>query len=150
MTVGNAALAASVLLSDYYDRDISPDELSASMGVMNLIAIPFGALPMCHGSGGIAGKYTFGARTAGANVLLGAGYIAVALVGVGLVAAYPLSMLGVILVIIGLQLGRTSLLQSPASPLVIGIGLLGLLVNLGVAFLVGVLFSLIHQHWARG
>lgn len=150
MTVGNAALAASVLLSDYYDRDISPDDLSASMGVMNLVAIPFGALPMCHGSGGIAGKYAFGARTAGANVLLGIGYMAVALVGVGLVAAYPVSMLGIILILIGLQLGRTSLQQSQTYPLVIGIGVLGLLVNLGVAFLIGILLYLFHQHRAKG
>lgn len=150
MTVGNAALAASVLLSDYYDRDITPDDLSTSMGVMNLIAIPFGALPMCHGSGGIAGKYAFGARTAGANVLLGVGYIAVALVGVRLVAVYPVSMLGVILIFIGLQLGRTSLQQSRAYPLVIGIGLLGVVANLGVAFLIGILFYQFHQHTAKG
>lgn len=138
MTVGNAALAASVLLHDYFDRDISADELSTSMGVMNLVAIPFGALPMCHGSGGIAGKYAFGARTAGANVLLGLGYIAVAVLAVDLVAAYPVPILGVILVLIALQLGRTSLQQAHAYPLVVGIGILGVVVNLGVAFAVGV------------
>lgn len=150
MTVGNAALAASILLADYFDRDISGDTLSSSMGVMNLVALPFGALPMCHGSGGIAGKYAFGARTAGANVLLGVGYIAIALVAVGLVAAYPVSMLGVILVLIGLQLGRTSIAQSQAYPLVIGIGILGLITNLGVAFLVGILVSLFLQHREKG
>lgn len=73
MTLGNACLAASVLLSDYFNREISPDQLSASMGAMNLVAVPFGAFPMCHGSGGIAGKYAFGARTAGSNVILGVG-----------------------------------------------------------------------------
>jgi len=146
MSVGNAALAASILLSDYFDRDISADTLSTSMGAMNLVALPFGALPMCHGSGGIAGKYAFGARTAGANVILGVGYITIALVAVELVAAYPVSMLGVILVLIGLQLGRTSIEQSQAYPLVIGIGILGLVVNLGVAFLIGILLYLCLQH----
>lgn len=138
MTIGNAALAASVLLSDYFDRDVSPDELSTSMGAMNLVSIPFGALPMCHGSGGIAGKYAFGARTAGANVLLGVGYIAVAFLAVGFVSAYPVAVLGVILVLIGLQLARTSVRESETYPLVFGIGALGLFVNLGVAFVVGV------------
>lgn len=138
MTVGNAALAASVLLHDYFDRDISADDLSSSMGVMNLVAIPFGALPMCHGSGGIAGKYAFGARTAGANILLGFGYIAVALLAVGLVAAYPIAMLGIILVLIALQLGRTSIQGAQAYPLVVGIGVLGVIVNLGVAFVIGI------------
>lgn len=145
MTVGNAALAASVLLSDYFDRDISADELSMSMGVMNLVAIPFGALPMCHGSGGIAGKYAFGARTAGANIILGLGYIVVALLAVDLVAAYPVSMLGVILVLIGLQLGRTSIQQTQAYPLVLGIGVLGVVVNLGVAFVIGIFVYLFLQ-----
>ncbi len=143
MTIGNAALAASVLLSDYFDRDVSPDELSTSMGVMNLVSIPFGALPMCHGSGGIAGKYAFGARTAGANVLLGVGYIVVALFAVGFVSTYPVAVLGVILVLIGLQLARTSVRETEAYPLVFGIGALGLFINLGVAFVVGVLVYLI-------
>jgi MFS superfamily sulfate permease-like transporter len=137
MTVGNAALAASVLMADYFDRDISADELSNSMGVMNLVAIPFGALPMCHGSGGIAGKYAFGARTAGANIVLGVGYVAIALSAAGLVAVYPISMLGVILALIGLQLAQTSLQQTQRNLLVVGIGLLGVIINLGVAFVVG-------------
>jgi len=138
MTVGNAALAASVLLADYFDRDISPDELAASMGVMNLATLPFGALPMCHGSGGIAGKYAFGARTAGANVILGIGYVGVAIVAVGLVAAYPTAMLGVILALVALQLGWTSLDETDQSLFVVGVGALGLLVNLAVAFLAGI------------
>jgi len=145
MTVGNAALAASILLSEYFGRDVSPDDLSTSMGVMNLVAIPFGALPMCHGSGGIAGKYAFGARTAGANVVLGLGYIAAALLAVGLVAAYPVPMLGVVLVLIALELGRTSLGNAEAYPLVVVVGVLGVAVNLGVAFVVGVALSLLSQ-----
>lgn len=146
MTVGNAALAASVLLSDYYDRDISADELSSSMGVMNLLAIPFGAIPMCHGSGGIAGKYAFGARTAGANVILGLGYIALAILAIGLVTAYPIAMLGIILVLVALQLAQTSIHQTQSYPLVVGIGVLGVIANLGVAFVVGIGLYLVLEH----
>ncbi|MFC5367254.1 putative sulfate/molybdate transporter [Salinirubrum litoreum] len=147
MTVGNAALAASILLADYFDREISADDLSISMGQMNLTAVPFGALPMCHGSGGIAGKYAFGARTAGANVLLGLGYLAVAVWAAGLVAAYPVSMLGVVLALVALQLARTSLRETDAVPLVLGVGLLGLLANLGVAFVVGTVVHLAWRTW---
>ncbi|MGM0397529.1 MAG: putative sulfate/molybdate transporter [Halobacteriota archaeon] len=146
MTVGNAALAASVLLQDYFDRDISADALSNSMGVMNLAALPFGAFPMCHGSGGIAGKYAFGARTAGANVVLGIVYLALSVFAVGLVAAYPTSMLGVVLVLIAVQLGRTSIREADATVMVVGIGVLGVAVNLGVAFLVGIVASLALQY----
>jgi hypothetical protein len=148
MTVGNAALAASVLLDDYFDRDISPDELSTSMGVMNLAAVPFGALPMCHRSGGIAGKYAFGARTAGANIILGAGYIGIALLAVGLVAVYPTAMLGVILALIAVQLGWTSINQTDGFLLVVSIGVIGLIVNLAVAFIIGVGISLAATRWS--
>jgi hypothetical protein len=138
LTVGNAALAASVLLSDYFDRDVSPDDLATSMGVMNLLTVPLGAIPMCHGSGGIAGKYAFGARTAGANIVLGIVYVAIALGAAGLMAVYPVSILGVILVLIALELAKTSLAQAEVYPLVVGIGLLGVIVNLGVAFVAGI------------
>ncbi|KTG28677.1 putative sulfate/molybdate transporter [Haloferax profundi] len=149
MTVGNAALATSVLLADYFDRDVSADELATSMGVMNLTALPFGGFPMCHGSGGVAGKYAFGARTAAANVILGVGYVVVALVAVELVAAYPLAMLGVVLTVIALQLGRTSIRKTDEYVLVVGIGILGVVVNLGVAFVVGVGLWLGWNRWAE-
>jgi MFS superfamily sulfate permease-like transporter len=148
MTLGNAALATSVLLADYFDRDVSADQLTTSMGLMNLVAVPFGALPMCHGSGGVAGKYAFGARTAGANVVLGVGYVLVALFAVGLVAAYPLPMLGAVLALVALQLGRTSLRQADPGDylLVAGVGVCGLVVNLGVAFVAGVALSSLRQY----
>ena len=142
MTIGNAALAASILLGDYFDRNISPDELSMSMGAMNLAGVPFGAFPMCHGSGGIAGKYAFGARTAGANVILGVAYIAVALLAVGMVTAYPTAVLGVILVLVAAQLGWTGLRETDSTLFAVTIGVLGLLVNLAAAFLVGIVLSL--------
>jgi hypothetical protein len=147
MTVGNAALATSVLLADYFDREVSPDELAGSMGVMNLLAVPLGGIPMCHGSGGVAGKYAFGARTAGANVILGVGYVLVAFVAVDLVAAYPVAVLGVILAVIAAQLGLTSVRQTDAYLFVVGIGVLGLVVNLGIAFLAGVVAYNLRRYW---
>lgn len=147
MTLGNAALATSLLLGDYFDRDISADQLSTSMGVMNLAAVPFGALPMCHGSGGVAGKYAFGARTAGANVILGVGYVLLAVLAVGLVAAYPLSVLGIVLGLVALQLARTSLTGTTDLPLAIAIGVIGVVVNLGVAFVVGVVVFVLSKRF---
>lgn len=146
MTLGNACLAASVLLSDYFDREVSPDRLSFSMGAMNLVAVPFGAFPMCHGSGGIAGKYAFGARTAGSNVILGFGYLLTAVFAAGLIVAFPLAMLGVILLVIAYQLGSTSLRKASEYWLVIGIAILGVLINLGLALIVGVVAYVISRH----
>ncbi|MFW6449263.1 MAG: molybdate transporter family protein, partial [Halobacteriota archaeon] len=53
MTIGNAALATSLLFADLLDRDVTPDELSTSMGAMNLAAVPIGGIPMCHGCDGV-------------------------------------------------------------------------------------------------
>lgn len=145
MTVGNAAVATSLLLSDYYDADVSADELSTSMGVMNLFAIPLGVMPMCHGSGGVAGKYAFGARTAGANVILGVIYAAAAVLAVGIVAAFPLPMLGVVLGLIAIELGRAGLDTEHLS-FTLAIGLLGVVTNIGIAFVVGALGYLLLEH----
>ncbi|RYJ14750.1 sulfate transporter [Halogeometricum borinquense] len=137
MTVGNAAVATSLLLSDYYDADVSPDELATSMGVMNLLAVPLGAVPMCHGSGGVAGKYAFGARTAWSNIVLGTLYALAAVFAVGIVAAFPLSMLGVVLALVAVELGRAGF-DTEARWFAVGVGLLGVVANVGVAFVVGV------------
>lgn len=136
MTVGNAALAASVLLQDYFDRDIAADDLLCSMGIMNLVAIPFGALPMCHGSGGVAGKYAFGARSAGANLLLGLLYALAALLAVDVVLAFPMAAVGVVLALIAVELGRSGL-ETDHLPTTLAVGVLGLVAGVGVAFVAG-------------
>lgn len=142
MTIGNAALATSLMLSDLYDAEVSPDELSTSMGITNIIAIPAGGIPMCHGCDGVAGKYEFGARTGGANVVLGVGYIGIAFVATtALLGAFPIALLGVLLVIVAASLGKHVLVSSNL-PLSIGIGILAVITNLGIAFLAGILADL--------
>jgi MFS superfamily sulfate permease-like transporter len=137
MTVGNAAVATSLLVEEYFDADASPDDLSTSMGAMNLLAVPLGAMPMCHGSGGVAGKYAFGARTATSNLVLGGLYLLLAVVAVDAVAAFPMAVLGVVLVLVALELGRSGL-DSDDLPLTGAIGVTALLTNVGVAFGVGI------------
>ncbi|WP_255150923.1 putative sulfate/molybdate transporter [Halorarius halobius] len=136
MTVGNAAVATSLLLSDLFDADVSADDLAESMGAMNLLGVPLGAVPMCHGSGGLAGKYAFGARTGGANLVLAALYLAAALVA-GLWSGFPMAMLGVLLLAVAGQLAWVAL-DSPDRPVVVGMAALAVLTNVGVAFLAGV------------
>ena len=136
MTVGNAAVATSLLLADYYDADVSPDRLAESMGAMNLLAVPLGALPMCHGSGGLAGKRAFGARTATANLLAGCLYGALALLA-GLLVAFPMALLGVLLVVVAASLARTAFASTDRWLFVASVGGLAVLTNVGVAFLAG-------------
>jgi predicted phosphodiesterase len=139
----------------YRDEDYFGDDIEIlkeqpfaqrDLGEVNLVAVPFGAFPMCHGSGGIAGKYAFGARTAGSNLILGGGYILTAVLAVGLITAYPLAMLGMILIVIAAQLGYTSLRQASEYWLVIGIAVLGVIVNLGIALIVGIVVFLVFRH----
>ncbi|MFD1563373.1 putative sulfate/molybdate transporter [Haloarchaeobius amylolyticus] len=141
MTLGNAAIATALLCGDLYDRDVSPDTLATSMGVTCLTAIPVGGVPMCHGSGGLAGKYAFGARTGGANVLLGIGYLALAVVAGGaLLTAFPLAVLGALLVVVALELGRAAfepVADARSLAVVAGVGVVGLAINVGVAFALG-------------
>lgn len=150
MTIGNAALATSLLVSDLFDREISPDHLSSSMGLTNLFAVPAGGIPMCHGCDGVAGKYEFGARTGGANVILGGGYVVAAfLITSVILQAFPLALLGILLGIVAVSLGRR-VLQSDHLPLSVGIGVAAVITNLGIAFLLGILaFLAIRRHGAR-
>ena len=150
MTIGNAALATSLLFSDLFDEDVSPDELSTSMGTTNLLAIPAGGIPMCHGCDGVAGKYEFGARTGGANVVLGGLYLGAAFFATAaLLGAFPLAMLGVLLAIISISLGK-SVLQSSNLALSVGIGILTMLTNLGIAFIAGILVHLALKRASKG
>ena len=139
MTVGNAAIATSLLLSDLYDADVSPDRLAESMGAMNLAAVPLGALPMCHGSGGLAGKYAFGARTGTANLLAGGFYAALALVS-GILIAFPMALLGVLLLVVAASLARVAFGSTDRPLFVAGLGAVAVATNVGVAFVLGVVW----------
>lgn len=146
MTIGNAALATSLLVGDLFDRNVSADRLSTSMGVTNLLTVPLGGIPMCHGCDGVAGKYAFGARTGGANLVLGIGYLGLALIASGaFLAAFPLAVLGVLLAIVAVSLGK-SVRESANFPISVGIGLVALVTNLGVAFLLGIVAHLLVEH----
>ncbi|MFQ3293725.1 MAG: MFS superfamily sulfate permease-like transporter [Halobacteriales archaeon] len=143
MTVGNAAVATALLFDDPLDADVSVDDPAGSMGGMSLLSIPLGGIPMCHGSGGLAGKYAFGARTGGANVVVGGLYLLAALVaGGGPLAAFPMALLGVLLALVAVQLGDAAR-DSDGRLLTVSVGILGLLVNVGVAFVVGALVYLV-------
>ncbi len=111
LTILNSVIAVCALSGDLFpDKRISTKSMSTSVGAMNLLFCWFGAMPMCHGSGGLAGQYHFGARTGGSVVMLGVGKLAVGLLlGAGamtLLQYYPLSILGVLLLFAGLELAR--------------------------------------------
>jgi len=66
LTATNAVLSTSSLISSYWPgHRVEPRKLSLSIGLTNL-SLPFlGGMPICHGAGGLAAKYYFGAIVPG-------------------------------------------------------------------------------------
>lgn len=114
MTLGNAALAYTDLSKQYFgERSAKVTNIKAcvSMALANFCSFALGGMPLCHGAGGLAAHYRFGARTAGSNLIIGGLFAALAIfLGshiINVLNLLPLSILGVLLVFAGLQLTMT-------------------------------------------
>lgn len=80
LSLGNSIYATHRILKDFFpEREISVEKISFTYSIMNLINPFFGGIPVCHGSGGVAGHVTFGARTGGSVVIYGLLYLIVGL-----------------------------------------------------------------------
>ncbi|WP_432799530.1 putative sulfate/molybdate transporter [Poriferisphaera sp. WC338] len=113
LTLLNSVVAVCALSGDYFPgRGIKPGRMGMSVSLMNLVAVPFGGMPMCHGSGGLAAQYRFGARTGGSVIMLGVLKVVVAVaLGTSLaviIQSYPVSILAMSLVFAGLMLARAA------------------------------------------
>ena len=109
LTLLNSVVAVCSLSADYFPgRGIPPRRMALSVAAMNLVCVPLGGMPVCHGSGGLAAQYRFGARTGGSVILLGLLKIAAGLlIGAALLDVlrlYPKSILGVMVILAGLTL----------------------------------------------
>jgi hypothetical protein len=68
----NAVIATASLIRKYWPaQPVSESKLSLNIGVINLLVPVCGGIPLCHGAGGLAGQYYFGARNGGANIFEG-------------------------------------------------------------------------------
>ena len=109
LSLGNSILATRQITLDYFpERAPSVRKIGLTYSAMNLINPFFGGVPTCHGSGGMAGHYTFGARTGGSVVIEGSMYVVLGLFFstsfATVIQVFPLPMLGVILLFEGLAL----------------------------------------------
>jgi MFS superfamily sulfate permease-like transporter len=114
LTFTNAVLLTALIAGDYFGEraaHVTPKRLSITSGLANLLLTPLGALPMCHGAGGLAAHYRFGARSGTAPLMLGLGLFAFALMpgGLGLaaLAAIPAAALGALLLVASCELALT-------------------------------------------
>lgn len=143
LTLTNATMATAIMIRDLFpDKPISETKLLLNQGVLNVASSLFGGMPMCHGSQGLAGQYYFGARTGGAKVLEGLIEIALGVfLGrslLGILGAFPMPLIGGMMLMVGLQLLRPLLaLRRWALGLALLTGLLSIATNMAVGFAVG-------------
>jgi len=112
ITISNAILATSSLSQDYFkDKKVSVKRLALSHDFMNILSMLLGGIPVCHGAGGLAGHYRFGARTGGAVIIIGTILTLISIFyGNGIsqiLTLVPFSILGVLLLFSGLELSKT-------------------------------------------
>ncbi|KAJ9190095.1 hypothetical protein P3X46_001327 [Hevea brasiliensis] len=113
LSILNSVIAVCKLSTDLFpDHELSATKVSFSVGVMNLVGCWFGAMPVCHGAGGLAGQYRFGARSGASVVFLGIGKLAIGLVFgnsfVKILSQFPIGILGVLLLFSGIELAMAS------------------------------------------
>lgn len=148
LTITNSLIATAFLVGDYFPEHkekVNIDKIGLSVGIMNLLACPFGAMPMCHGAGGLSAQYRFGARTGGSVIFLG---VIKVILGIffgttvlALSRSFPISILGAMMVFAGLELAThikdvTKYKEVFIMVLVAG---LALILNVAIGFLVGMI-----------
>lgn len=76
LSLSNSVIATERTIRDLFpERAIGARKIGLTYSIVNLVAPLFGGIPACHGCGGLAGHYAFGARTGGSVVLYGALYV---------------------------------------------------------------------------
>ena len=150
MTIGNAIISNTDVMHEYFGEHAhraTYRSVSNTQGVADIVSFFLGGIPMCHGAGGLAAHYRFGARTAGANLIIGGIFVALALIfGENMVAILnllPFSLLGVLLVFAGLQLALMIQDVEDRKDLFVVLLMLGIALasNLAVAFIAGIIVA---------
>ncbi|RMY49600.1 hypothetical protein D0863_15099 [Hortaea werneckii] len=113
LTTLNSILAVTSLsasLFPNYPPTPSTTSIGFSVAIANLVGCWFGAMPVCHGSGGLAGQYRFGARSGSSVIILGIIKLLLGLfVGeaiVPLLQRFPKSLLGIMVLAAGVELAK--------------------------------------------
>lgn len=150
MTIGNAVIANADLTREYFgerSKMASHRALSNSMGLALLASFLFGGMPVCHGAGGLAAHYRFGARSAGSNIMIGVIFLILAVLfgeyALSIVYLLPLSVLGILLIFAGSQLALMIRDMKERADLFVVVTMLGITIatNLAAAFIVGIIIA---------
>jgi len=146
MTVGNAVIANADLSKEYFKENsekVTYKALCITMALGCIFSFFLGGMPLCHGAGGLAAHYRFGARTAGSNLMIGGIFVCLVLfLGTGILTIIyllPMAILGVLLIFAGSQLALTIQDIFGRKDLFVVVVILGitLATNLGVGVIFG-------------
>lgn len=112
LSLGNSLFATHRMAHDLFpERRVRLRTIGYTYSALNIVVPFFGGIPVCHGSGGMAGHYVFGGRTGGSVFIYGLLLITFGLFFGGgferVVHLFPLPVLGVILVTEGAMLMRS-------------------------------------------
>jgi MFS superfamily sulfate permease-like transporter len=111
LTLTNAIIVTASVSRELFPTTgsvASERNLAISSGLANLLLCPFGAMPMCHGAGGLQAQYRFGGRTGLTPMIFGVVLLLLA-VGfadraAGLFAIIPIGAVGALLILAGTDL----------------------------------------------
>lgn len=111
LSLSNSVIATERTVADLFpQRRVGVRKIGLTYAAVNLTAPLLGGIPACHGCGGLAGHYALGARTGGSVVIYGSFFALAGLFLSGsltqLMAAFPLPVLGVVLLAEALTLMR--------------------------------------------
>jgi len=109
LSISNSVIATQKTISDLFpEQRISIRKIGLTYSIINLTAPFLGGIPVCHGCGGLAGHYAFGARTGGSVLIYGTFYLALGLFFSGVLQevlkVFPQPILGVVLLFEALTL----------------------------------------------
>jgi sulfate permease, SulP family len=146
LTFANSCLATADAAQTYFGEraaPVRPGRLATTLGSANVLAGSIGGMPVCHGAGGLTAHHSFGARTAGAPLLMGIALLILAVAAgaglPGLLAAFPLPILAGMLAAAGVLHIRLlrDLRGGWEMSVAIAIGVVGVSVNLALGLLLG-------------
>ncbi len=152
LTLTNVMIASIALIRDLFpESDLDANTLALNMGMINLFNPFIGGIPLCHGSGGLAAQYAFGARTGGSMILEGILEIILALFFsqsiLLLFINFPKAILGAMLIYTAILLGKVSFkdFSTIKFPIILISAILCFIFNILVGFIVGLILYYIFK-----
>jgi predicted benzoate:H+ symporter BenE len=157
LTLTNVMIATISLMRDLFPdkSNIDANNLAINMGAMNLM-IPFiGGFPLCHGSGGVAAQYAFGARTGGSMIFEGIIEIILGLFFSNMIfsffSQFPISIFGAMLLYVSFVLAKVSLedFNKKTFWIIVISAIFCFILNIFIGFMIGLILFLIYRKLSK-